>query len=66
VAEWNCLSAGVEGRVRGRWPINQRHFRGAVPEIRVFGRITPEHASHADYRRHLARVIENGFARFAL
>jgi transcriptional regulator with XRE-family HTH domain len=32
----------------------------------VYGRITPEHASHADYRRHLARVIENGFARFAL
>ena len=32
----------------------------------VFGRITPEHASHADYRRHLARVIESGFAKFAL
>ena len=32
----------------------------------VFGRITPEHASYPGYRRHLASVMENGFARFAV
>jgi transcriptional regulator with XRE-family HTH domain len=31
----------------------------------VFGRITPEHSSYPGYRRHLASVMENGFARFA-
>ena len=32
----------------------------------LFGRITPDHPRHSDYQRRLARVVENGFARFAV
>jgi transcriptional regulator with XRE-family HTH domain len=32
----------------------------------VFGRVTAGHLRHDEYQRHLARVIESGFARFAV
>jgi len=33
------------------------------PSSDLFGRIAPDHPRHGDYQRHLARVVENGFAR---
>ena len=38
----------------------------APPGKDLFGRITPDHSRHGDYQRRLARVVENGFARFAV
>ncbi len=32
----------------------------------LFGRITPDQSRHGEYQRHLARVMESGFARFVV
>jgi hypothetical protein len=36
-----------------------------LKEGAAFGRITLEHPRHGEYRRHLEKVTQSGFARFA-